>query len=579
MSNKQKKHNHSGGRLTAPATPVQRQHPRWLRALAHACLSTFRFPLFTVFFLLTWLWASWWMGDIGRMAYEYSFFAPDKTLMHWLWQQPFGVLWILGRALLLTYRWPLLGGLAVALLLTVGTELLAYCLRLPRRWRCVAYLPAGAWMAWVAWQGLNLYYMHEPGRAFGVLLLAILVCAVDAFVIWTFKSRRRGLSGPSGPSPDPSPVLEGSSVSSSRAREGGKVTSTNPKSPLPNRGGAGGGAFIILLLCFAIPLAITHYRYPYARPVTKMQVLMMRQDWNGMAESARENAHLSYRPLAAYYAIALVHNGRLADDLFAIRMDYDSLYMTDRSFNSDVGTNYYLCDGNFHAGLVRPTTHRAMEQLTMDGPSLVALKHLTRCALIDGHWQLARKYLHIIGQTPFEGDFINKYSAMIEHPELVKADPEFEQVLRTAPLQDSFESMYEEPVFLGYTVNLMEGRSMDALTQSLMANLYSKRMPMFLMRCEPLVGTTPAPLIAQGLVTQARKNPEIMQAFPSLQMEMQRFVNFLRAVQPYMQDRPRGGVELFDQYRGYYPYYYFFGNLKATRKRDTNEASSAAGVN
>jgi hypothetical protein len=62
-------------------------------------------------------------------------------------------------------------------------------------------------------------------------------------------------------------------------------------------------------------------------------------------------------------------------------------------------------------------------------------------------------------------------------------------------------------------------------------------------------------------------------------MEMQRFVNFLRAVQPYMQDRPRGGVELFDQYRGYYPYYYFFGNLKATRKRDTNEASSAAGVN
>ena len=60
---------------------------------------------------------------------------------------------------------------------------------------------------------------------------------------------------------------------------------------------------------------------------------------------------------------------------------------------------------------------------------------------------------------------------------------------------------------------------------------------------------------------------------------MQRFVSFLRVVQPYMQDRPRGGVELFDQYHGYYPYYYFFGNLKATRKRDTTATSSSAGVN
>jgi hypothetical protein len=310
-----------------------------------------------------------------------------------------------------------------------------------------------------------------------------------------------------------------------------------------------------------------------------MQVQMMQQDWDGMVETARAHAHLSYRPLAAYYAIALVHNGRLADDMFDIRLDYDSLYVADRSGKGELGTNYYLCDGNFHAGLIRPTTHRAMEQLTMDGPSLVALKHLTRCALIDGHWNLARKYLHIIGQTPFEGAFVSKYSAMLEHPELVAADPEFEKVLRTAPMHDSFESMYEEPIFLGYAVNLMEGRTVEALTQSLIANLYSKRMPNFLMRCEPLVGTTPAPTIAQGLVTQARKNPEIMKAFPMLQMEMQRFVSFLRVVQPYMTDRPRGGVELFDQYHGYYPYYYFFGNLKATRKRDTTGTSSAAGVN
>ena len=87
------------------------------------------------FFLLSWAWSSWWMGDVLRIAYERSYFAADATLMYWLWQQPFGSLWIVGRALLTLYHWPLLGGLLVAVLLACGSWLVGYCLRLPRRWR------------------------------------------------------------------------------------------------------------------------------------------------------------------------------------------------------------------------------------------------------------------------------------------------------------------------------------------------------------------------------------------------------------------------------------------------------------
>ena len=52
----------------------------------------------------------------------------------------------------------------------------------------------------------------------------------------------RGTMDYSSLSPDPSPVLEGSSVSSSRAREGSKVTSDGTESPLPHGGGGGGEA-------------------------------------------------------------------------------------------------------------------------------------------------------------------------------------------------------------------------------------------------------------------------------------------------------------------------------------------------
>ena len=90
------------------------------------------------------------MGDVMRIAYERSFFAADATLMHWLWQKSFGWLWVIGRALLTLYRWPVVGGLFVAILLTGGSWFIGYCLHLPRRWRWTQYLPAFAWMMWTA---------------------------------------------------------------------------------------------------------------------------------------------------------------------------------------------------------------------------------------------------------------------------------------------------------------------------------------------------------------------------------------------------------------------------------------------
>lgn len=509
--------------------------------------SHYRACTYVLLFALAWAWASWWMGDIYRITYENSYLAADSTLMHFLWQQSFGSLWIAGRALLLLYHWPLLGGFVVALLLTAATWLVGYCLRLRPRWRWLSLLPAGAWMAWVAWTGLNLYYESEPGRTLGILLLGVLVCAIDAFIIWTFKSR--------------SANHQHHQVAPATFATWATTVAT-------------------LVVCFGAPMAITHFRHPYARPLTRMQVQMLNEDWEGMSQTAHDHAELSYRPLAAYYAIALVHTGRLTEDLFDIRLDFDSLHVVNYSGEPDIGSNYYIIDCDYTAGLFRPAEHKAVERMTMEGPSLATLKHLTRLALLDHNWALARKYLNILGRAPFEGAFIERYSAMLDSPERVAADPEFALLRQTEPVMDNFESYFEAPVFLGYNCVLMAGRSPTALQHSLMSNLYSKRMPAFLERCQPLVGTTPPSIIAEGLVTQVKKNPAIMQAFPQLQMTAQMYTGFLRNVATEMKDRPRYARQLFDSYKGYYPYYYFFGNLKATRKSDKKEhTSSNAGVN
>lgn len=506
-------------------------------------------PLPLIFFLLVWLWAAWWMGDVGRVARERSFFTTDTTLMHFLLQQSAGWLWLVGRAMLTLFRWPWLGGLVVAVLLTLVSLGTGYCLRLPNRWRWVQFLPAAAWMGWVAWCGMELYYQHESGRALGILALATVVVLALGLVVLMVTHR-----------PLPSIVRH-------------PKDETHEQNLLQ---------LVVIIMVMALPVVTTSLRHPYLRPVTRMEVQMLGQDWQGMAETARQNADLSYRPLAAYYAIALARTNRLSDDLFQIRLDYDTLYVHNRSDKGDNGTSYYQTDCNYHSGLLRVAEHNAMELLTMDGPSLYALKHLARLAILHSDYSLARKYLDIIALEPFESNFVQKYAAMLPPDptvELVAADTEFASILECEPISDCFESQFQQPAFLGYFAVVLEGRSMKVLQQSLMANLYSKRMPDFLMRCQPLVGQPLPQSIAEGLLTQMHKEPQIANAFPSLQMEAQRYGMFLQSVQPYMKDRPAYAHQLFKDYQGYYPYYYFFGNLKATRKREDTKSASNAGVN
>ena len=126
---------------------------------------------------------------------------------------------------------------------------------------------------------------------------------------------------------------------------------------------------------------------------------------------------------------------------------------------------------------------------------------------------------------------------------------------------------------------LVEGRSINALYNSLCVCLYTKLMPSFMQRLEPILGTTPPDIIADGILLSSTKNPGLEKSFTGLDMRVPRIQSFLNNVQPYMSDRPRHAYELFGKYKGYYPYYYFFGNLKATKKGYTGLSTSNSGVN
>ena len=168
---------------------------------------------------------------------------------------------------------------------------------------------------------------------------------------------------------------------------------------------------------------------------------------------------------------------------------------------------------------------------------------------------------------------------MVRRIDLVNADREMALIRLTEPLHDSYESQYQQPLFMGYNLMLTEGRSRNALINSLSVCLYTKLMPQFVERLEPLIGSTPPSIIMDGIMLAENKNPGISQHFTGLNYRQPQLQSFFDRTRPYMSDRPGFAYELFPQYKGYYPYYYFFGNLKATRKGYTSLSSSNSGVN
>lgn len=504
-------------------------------------------PILPLFFIATWVWSSFYYGSVYHIAREYSFWSMDMRQLQFIMNQPYAPLRYVGRALLQLWQWPWAGGLLLSGILTVISWLVGYCMRLRPALRPVQYLPALAYIGIVSYNGINAFFEAEAGLLMGVPFLALLILSIWGIIIRSFSRK-------------PVPALIGI---------------PHDEAPRQNR-----LQLAVIVLGFAAIVSLTEMTRPYNRVICRIMAMYEQQDWNGIQKVARENAELSYRPIACYYAISLLHTGQIAERMYDIRLDYDSLYLHGMDHQHNNASCLYLPEGNYHGGFIESSIHAAMEQMVMTGPTLRLLKIQIKCALMRGEWELAKKYLRILKDVPFEGEFISKYEPMVGHDELVNADREMAKIRLTEPIHDSFENQYQQPLFMGYNLALTEGRSTDALINSLCVCLYTKLMPQFMARLEPIAGTTPPEIITDGILLASNKQPGIEQNFQGMNFRIGRIQSFMEATQQYMSDRPGHARELFNKYKGYYPYYYFFGNLKATKKGYTGaNTTSNSGVN
>ena len=406
--------------------------------------------------------------------------------------------------------------------------------------------PAGLYMMVLAYQGFNIYYQNETGIIMGIPFCVFVVVALQSLIIRSFSRKA-------------APSFVGVPTDESRGQNLLGVATC--------------------LLIVGASMTVTEVARPYVRPTCRMQCQMWEKDWEGMRQTALDKAHLSYRPLAAFHAIALTQTGRIGDNLFDILYDYDDLHLHNRNKAQDNGHDLYQVDGNYYAGLLQAAYYKAMEYVTMEGPNCYMLKRMVQTALLRNEKELARKYLHILDQTPFEHAFVEEYRRYLNEPEQLEALAETKYLRSVEPVDDSFHTMYRQPLFLGYNINMSAGRSLNALQNTIAACLYTKLMPDAMMRIEPLRGRTLPQNFADAVAIRAHKNEQLTHLFPGMNMNVARYRGFLQSVGTKMKSRQEHARELFPQYKGYYPYYYYFGNLKSTEKKTENTTNEHKGVN
>ena len=125
-----------------------------------------------------------------------------------------------------------------------------------------------------------------------------------------------------------------------------------------------------------------------------------------------------------YANIALAEEGQLADMAFLYRPLGEAALMVNPNPSGIV--RMLKSDINYAVGCIAESQHQAFDaQVAYHKPlGIQTLKRLVQTNIILGHYEVADKYLSLIGQTMFHKEWADKYKVFLYNDEAVLADSE-----------------------------------------------------------------------------------------------------------------------------------------------------------
>ncbi|MDE6120959.1 MAG: hypothetical protein K2F63_04140, partial [Muribaculaceae bacterium] len=116
-----------------------------------------------------------------------------------------------------------------------------------------------------------------------------------------------------------------------------------------------------------------------------------------------------------------------------------------------------------------------MEDMVEYGPKVEYLKYMSRCAILNGEYPLARRYLRMLSRTLYHKDWARKYMAMTYDPALAEKDPELAYVRKLNAFNNHIGgdgSLIE--TYISTNLAALEGGPPELVEMSLQFNLVRK---------------------------------------------------------------------------------------------------------
>lgn len=232
-----------------------------------------------------------------------------------------------------------------------------------------------------------------------------------------------------------------------------------------------------LMVVFAVILPrLTFDEFKYR--VMHYDLLLRKHDWNEILSLAKR--HEPHAPLElATVNFALAMRGELPNRMFEFpQVNSEGLLPV---FCREVFTTMMTSDFYFELGMLntaRRFAFEAQESIPNSQKSGRLTKRLAEVAIIDGHYALARRYLHILKQTFAYSKWAADNEALITDETKVNAHPVYGRMRHRRVTTDFFYSDPEMDQMLGLLFNQDKSNRM-ALDYLLTCELLTRNLPAF----------------------------------------------------------------------------------------------------
>ena len=167
-----------------------------------------------------------------------------------------------------------------------------------------------------------------------------------------------------------------------------------------------------------------------------MQRCIEQQNWEGVVNEAKDLKEEPTRAIVMMKNLALFRLGRQGDEMYHYRTGA-------KAPNSPIPVHMIQIIGRniyYNYGHLNFCYRWCLEDGVEFGWRAEYLKYLTRCSLVNGEYQVARKYINMLKQTKFHRDWAVAQEKFLDNEKALQADKGYEPVFHMMHYTDMLAS-------------------------------------------------------------------------------------------------------------------------------------------